>query len=152
MGCSCPRIVGTSGGLRACRIFFFAMEQLQRELREVKRELAVARRALQDKQAARGRPIGPEGTVKALSAVLDHSVPGALVEAQRDRERIAEALRQTQERLRTQKDRYSQIRYDVWRIAQAGIHGDEWSMDALGDIVAVVEDSDDDRDWERRHQ
>lgn len=152
MGCSCPRIVGTSGGLRACRNFFVAsMEQLQRELREVKRELAVARRALQDQQAARGRPIGPEGTVKALSAVLDHSVPGALVEAQRDRERIAEALRQTQERLRTQKDRYSQIRYDVWRIAQAGIHGDEWSMDALGDIVAVVEDSDDDRDWERRH-
>ena len=80
------------------------MEQLQRELREVKRELAAARRVLQDQQAARGRPIGPEGTVKALSAVLDHSVPGALADLQRDRERLAEELRQTQASLRTQKD------------------------------------------------
>ena len=78
------------------------MEQLQRELREVKRELAAARRLLQDQQAARGRPIGPEGTVQALSAVLSHSVPPALADMQRDRERLAEELKQTQASLRTQ--------------------------------------------------
>ena len=128
------------------------MEQLQRELREVKRELAAARRVLQDQQAARGRPIGPEDTVQALSAVLDHSVPGALADLQRDRERLAEELRQTQERLRTQKDWYSQLRWNVWNLARDGIYGPGWPIDALEDIVTAVEDSEDDRDWERRHQ
>jgi hypothetical protein len=127
------------------------MEQLQRELRETKRELAAARRALQDQRAAKGRPIGPVDTVRALGAMLQHTLPAALAEAQRDRERIAEELRRTQARMRTTKDWYTQIRYDVWRIAQAGLQGTEWWENALVDIVHAVEDSDDDRDWERRH-
>jgi hypothetical protein len=128
------------------------MEQLvQRELRDAERELASARRALQEQRAAKGRPIGPEDTVRALTTVINHSVPDALADLQRDRERFAEELRQTQERLRTQKDWYSQLRYDVWRLAQAGIYGAEWPVDALEDIVRAVEDSEDDRDWERRH-
>jgi hypothetical protein len=49
-----------------------------------------------------------------------------------------------------QKDWYSQLRYDVWRLAQAGIFGTEWAVDALEDIVRAVEDSDNDADWERR--
>jgi hypothetical protein len=89
------------------------MEQLQRELRDVKRELAAALRALQGR---RGRP-GPEATVRALAVVLQHSVPAALAEAQRDRERLAEELRHTQASLRTQKDWYSQLRCEVWRLA-----------------------------------
>ena len=87
------------------------MEQLQRELREVKRELAAARRVLQDQQAARGRPIGPEGTVRALS------------DLQRDRKCLAEELRQTQASLRTQKAWYPQLRWNVWRLARAASTG-----------------------------
>jgi hypothetical protein len=126
------------------------MKELQRELREAKRELAAAR-ALQEQRAARGQPIGPEGTVRALSAVLNHSVPQALADMQKDRERLAEELRQTQARLRMHKDWYSQLRWNVWRIARDGIFGPKWPLDSLQDIVQAVEDSDDDRDWERRN-
>jgi hypothetical protein len=86
-------------------------------------ELAIARRALQDQHAARGRPTGPEDTVRALSAVLGHSLPDALTGAQRDRECLAEELKQTHARLRTHKDWYSQLRWNVWRIARDGIFG-----------------------------
>jgi hypothetical protein len=97
------------------------MDQQQRDLREIRRELASARRALQGRWFARGQTIGHETTVQALSAVLQDSLPQAMTELQHDRSRLPEELRQTQAHLRTQKERYTQIRYEVWRLAQAGV-------------------------------
>jgi hypothetical protein len=83
--------------------------------------------------------------------VLNHSVPPALAEAQRDRARLAEQLRIAHAQLRTAKNKYSDLRYEVWRLAQAGIQGAEWPLDALESIVRAAEDDDDDSDWERRN-
>ena len=126
------------------------LQRLREELRDARRELVAARLA-QDRRVAVGRPIGPEDTVRALGVVLQHTMPDALAKVQRDRERLAAELRHTQARLRTQKDWYSAIRWDVWRIAQAALQGVELPTTALHDIVAAVDDSDDDADFEMRH-
>ena len=124
---------------------------LQEELRRTRRELQAARRALQERRHARSQPISSEITVRALTAVLQHSVAPALAEAQRDRARLVEALRIARAQLRTAKNAYSDLRYEVWRLAQAGIQGTEWPLDALENVVRAAEDSDDDLDWERRN-
>jgi hypothetical protein len=53
--------------------------------------------------------------------------------------------------VRTARNAYSELRYEVWRLAQAGILGAEWHLDALESVVRAVEDSDDDKDWEARN-
>jgi hypothetical protein len=111
---------------------------MEEELRQTRRELQAARRALQERRYARSKPISAEITVQALATVLNHSIPPALAEAQRDRERLAEMLRFARAQLRTAKNAYSELRYEVWRLAQAGIMGAEWPID-------------DDRDWEQRN-
>jgi hypothetical protein len=128
------------------------MSDLQEELRKTRHELAQARRALQERRYARSQPISSGTAVAALSAVLNHTIPEALAEAQRDRACLAEMLRITRAQLTTAKNRYSDLRYEVWRLAQAGIMGAEWPMDALENVVRASEDSDDDADWERRNQ
>ena len=124
---------------------------MEEELRQTRRELAQARRALQERRYARSLPISADLTVQALSAVLQHSIPEALAEARRDRARLAEQLRIARAQLTTSKNRYSELRYEVWRLAQAGIMGAEWPIDALENVVRAAEDSDDDLDWERRN-
>jgi hypothetical protein len=130
---------------------------LEEELRKTRHELQAARHALLEHRAqrerryAQGRPITSEIAVQALTTVLQHSVPPALAEAQRDRARLAEQLRIAHAQLRTAKNTYSDLRYEVWRLAQAGIMGAEWPLDALENCVRAVEDSDDDHDWERRN-
>ena len=124
---------------------------LEEELRQTRRELAQARRALQERRYARSQPISADLTVQALSAVLQHSIPEALAEARRDRARLAEQLRIAQAQLRTTKNTYTELRYEVWRLAQAGIMGAEWPLDALENVVRAAEGSDDDHDWERRN-
>jgi hypothetical protein len=74
-----------------------------------------------------------------------------MAEARRDRARLAEQLRIAQAQLRTARNAYTEIRYEVWRLAQAGIMGGEWPIDALEAIVRAAEDSDDDREWESRN-
>jgi hypothetical protein len=120
------------------------------ELRQTRRELAQARRALQERRYARSQPISADLTVQALSAVLQHSIPEAMAEARRDRARLAEQLRIAQAQLRTMKNSYTELRYEVWQLAQAGIMGAEWPLGALENIVRASEDSDDDREWEQR--
>jgi hypothetical protein len=83
--------------------------------------------------------------------VLQHAIPEALAEARRDRARLAEQLRIAQAQLRTTKNAYTEIRYEVWRLAQAGLLGAEWPTNALENVVRAAEDSDDDREWERRN-
>jgi hypothetical protein len=124
---------------------------LEEELRKTRRELQAARRALQERRFARSMPISSEVTVQALSTVLNHSIHAALAEAQRDRARLAEQLRIARAQLRTAKNTYSEMRYEVWRLAQAGILGAEWPLDAFENVVRAAEDSDDDSDWERRN-
>ena len=124
---------------------------MEEELRQTRRELAQARRALQERRYARGQPISAELTVQALSTVLQHTIPEALAEARRDRARLAEQLRIIQAQLRTARNSYSELRCEVWRLAQAGLLGAEWPHDALENIVRATEDSDDDDDWEQRN-
>jgi hypothetical protein len=124
---------------------------LEEELRKTRRELQAAQRALQERRFARSMPTSSEITVQALTTVLNHSTPPALAEAQGDRARLAEQLRIARAQLRTAKNTYSELRYEVWRLAQAGLMGAEWPMDALENVVRAAEDSDDDDDWERRN-
>jgi hypothetical protein len=123
----------------------------EEELRQTRRELQAVRRALQERRYARSQPISADLTVQALSAVLQHSIPEALAEARRDRARLAEQLRIARAQLRTMKNTYTELRYEVWRLAQAGILGAEWPLEALENVVRAAEDSDDDHDWERRN-
>jgi hypothetical protein len=44
------------------------------------------------------------------------------------------------------KNTYTELRYEVWWLAQAGLLGAEWPTDALENVVRTEEDSDDDRD------
>jgi hypothetical protein len=67
---------------------------IEEKLHKTCRELAAARRALQERRYAQSQPISSELTVAALTAVLNHSIPEALAEAQRDRARLAEQLRE----------------------------------------------------------
>jgi hypothetical protein len=123
----------------------------EEELRQARRELAQARRALQERRYARGQPISADLVVQALSAVLHHAIPEALAEARRDRTRLAEQLRETQAQLRAAKNSHTALRYELWHLAQAGILGAEWPLDALENVVRATEDSEDDADWERRN-
>jgi hypothetical protein len=127
------------------------MTNAEEELRKARRELAAVRRELQERRVARSQPITSELTATALATVLNHAVPPALAEAQRDRERLAEQLRTARAELLTAKNRYTTLRYDVWRLAQEGLMGAEWPPQALENIVNEVEDDSDDHDWERRN-
>jgi hypothetical protein len=122
------------------------MTDLQEELRKTRRELQAARRY------GRSLPLTSELTVAAMTAVLNHTVPSAQAEAQRDPKRLAEQLRIARAQVVEARTTYSTLRYEVWRLAQAGIMGAEWPLDALENVVRAVEDSDDDRDWERRSE
>ena len=124
---------------------------MSEELRQARRELAAVRRALQAHERRANRPLTSELTAAALTAVLNHSLPPALAEAQRDRERLAEQLREAQARERTAKNRFTTLRYEAWRLAQEGIMGAEWPPQALENVIALVEDDEDDADWERRN-
>jgi hypothetical protein len=122
----------------------------EEELRKTRHELAQARRELERRYAAR-HPLSSDITVQALAIVLQHNIPQALAEARRVRERLAEQLRTARAQLHVAKNACSDLRYNVWQLAQAGIMGTEWPMDALENLVRVAEDSDDDTDWERRN-
>ena len=125
---------------------------MSEELRRTRRELAAARRALQERRFARSQPIGPETTVLALTAVLQHTLPAAIAELQRERERLTRELRHAREMLVTQKNRYTSLRYEVWRWAAPALRGEEWPDAALSAISDLVSDSDDDLDWEQRNE
>ena len=64
---------------------------------------------------------------------------------------LAEQLRIVRAQLTTARNAYTELCYEVWHLAQAGIMGAEWPLDALENCVRAVEDSDDDNDWEQRN-
>jgi hypothetical protein len=102
---------------------------------------------LQKRRFARSQPISSELTVAAMAAVLNHSVPERRRGTGRGSRNSCESLAQ----MTTARKTYSDLRYEVWRLVQAGILGTEWPLDALENVVRAAEDSDDDHDWERRN-
>jgi hypothetical protein len=68
---------------------------LHTELRATRRELQAARRALQaydSRRVAQARPITRDDTARALSAVLQHTVPSATEEFRAECNRLARDL------------------------------------------------------------
>ena len=121
---------------------------LRTQLNATRRELAAVRRALQERQEARRRPQSTYDTVRALSAVLQHSVPAALEELRAERDRLVRDLGHTQTQLRTAKLKYSTLRYNVWHRAQRYFANREEPDEVLEEVIAETMDSDDDREWE----
>ena len=117
------------------------------ELRATRRELAAARRALNER-VARGRPISRDDTVRALTAVLQHSTPAALSELRAERDRLAQELAQSRTLLRTARMRYSTLRWNVSQLAHRALANFEDPAVALEEVVAETLDSEDDRAWE----
>ena len=74
--------------------------------------------AASSRRVARGRPQSSYDTVQALSAVLQHSIPAALLELRAERDRLARDLGYTRTQLRTAKLTYATLRYNVWQLAQ----------------------------------
>jgi hypothetical protein len=125
-----------------------SVSELQAELRATRRELANARRALQSRRVAQGRPQSNEDTVRALSVVLQHSTPAAIEELRAERDRLARDLGCANTWLRTAKSKYSTLRYTVWHLAQQFFAGREPPESVLEEILSETLDSEDDRSWE----
>ena len=126
---------------------------LYAELRATRRELQAARRALQlhavQRVAQRApRAMTREDTVRALSAVLQHSIPGALEELRAERDVMERDLGSVQARLRALQAKYTSLRYNAWQIAVRALHAEQPLEDALQAIVQETEDSEDDRSWD----
>jgi hypothetical protein len=125
--------------------------ELQAELFETRRALATARRALRDRRIAQVRAagrVGSEDTVQALTVVLQHSTVAALEELRAERRRWALDLEQTRGRMRAAQNKYSWLRYEVWRIAQNALAGNGISEAVFEEITAETLDSEDDRDYD----
>ena len=121
---------------------------LQAQLIATRRELAAVRRALQERAAVRGRPHSTYDTVQALSAVLRHSIPEALLELKAERDRLTRDLGHAQAQLRTAKLKYSTLRYNVWHLTQRFFGNFEPPENVLEEILTETMDSDDDREWD----
>ena len=96
-----------------------------------------------------------EDTVRALNVVLQHGLPSALSELRAERDRLVGELRclardlgSARTRLQAARNRYSSLRYDVWRLAQQALAGNEVPEAALEAIIAETLDSEDDREFE----
>ncbi len=121
---------------------------LQAQLLATRRELAAVRRALQERRAARRVPHSSYDTVQALSVVLQHSIPQALLELRAERDRLVRDLGHARTQLRTAKLKYSGLRYNVWQLAQRYFANFEQPDNVLEEIISETLDSEDDREWE----
>jgi hypothetical protein len=129
-----------------------SIPELQAELFETRRALATARRALRERRiaqvrAAQGR-VSSDDTVRALTAVLQHSTVAALEELRAEPSRWVRDLEQARGRMRAAQNKYSSLRYAVWRIAQNALAGNDISEAAFEEIIAETVDSEDDRDYD----
>jgi hypothetical protein len=121
---------------------------LQTQLLATRRELAAVRRALQERRVVRRLPHSSYDTVQALSVVLQHSIPEALLELRAERDRLARDLGHARTQLHTAKLKYSTLRYNVWQLAQRFFAGREPHEQVLEEILGETLDSEDDRDWD----
>jgi hypothetical protein len=86
--------------------------------------------------------------VQALSVVLQHSIPKALLELRAERDRLARDLGYAQTQLRTARRKYSSLRYNVWQLAQRYFANFGEPEAVLEEIISETLDSEDDREWE----
>jgi hypothetical protein len=103
------------------------------ELRKTRRELAAARRTLQECRF-RTEPAHHGGADRSGAAGSDEPLgalgPGGV--------RLAEELRQACVQVTAARNTYSGLRYEVWGLAQAGILGTEWPLDVLENVVRAA--------------
>jgi hypothetical protein len=121
---------------------------LQSQLLATRRELAAVRRALQERRVVRRVPHSSYDTVQALSVVLQHSIPAALLELRAERDRLVRDLGHAQTQLRTVKLKYSSMRYNVWHLTQRYFANLEPPELVLEEVLSETLDSEDDRAWE----
>ena len=126
---------------------------LEAQLIATRRELAAVRLALLGRRVAQSRPASSFDTVRALSAVLQHTIPLALNELRAERDRLVRDLGHSEQRRRRLQNKYSTMRYNVWQIAHRAIGNAEFMNElsaeaALDSILEETEDSEDDRAWE----
>ncbi len=124
------------------------VSDLESQLLATRRELAAVRRALQERRVVRRLPHSSYDTVRALSVVLQHSIPEALLELRAERDRLVRDLGHTQAQLRTAKLKYSTLRYNVWQLTQRYFAGREPPENVLEEVLGETLDSEDDRAWE----
>jgi hypothetical protein len=124
------------------------VSDLQSQLLATRRELAAVRRALQERRVVRRVPHSSYDTVQALSVVLQHSIPKALLELRAERDRLVRDLGHVQTQLRTARNKYSSLRYNVWRLTQRYFANLEPPEDVLEEVLTETLDSEDDRAWE----
>jgi hypothetical protein len=86
--------------------------------------------------------------VQALSVVLQHAIPAALLELRAERDRLVRDLGHAQTQLRTARRKYSTLRYNVWQLAQRYFANFEQPENVLEEIISETLDSEDDRVWE----
>ena len=121
---------------------------LQSQLIATRRELAAVRRALQERRVARRVPHSSYDTVQALSVVLQHSIPEALLELRAERDRLTRDLGHARTQLRTARLKYSTLRYNVWHLTQRYFANREAPEDVLEEVLTETLDSEDDREWD----
>ena len=121
---------------------------LQAQLIATRRELAAVRLALLGRRVAQSRPTSSCDTVRALSAVLHHTIPEALRELRAERDRLVRDLGHSEERRRLLRTKYSTMRYNMWHLAQRGLAGFVPPEEILDQIREEASDSEDDRAWD----
>jgi hypothetical protein len=94
------------------------VSDLESQLLATRRELAAVRRALQERRVVRRVPHSSYDTVRALSVVLQHSIPEALLELRAERHRLTRDLSSSEQRRRALQRNYSSMRYNAWQLAQ----------------------------------
>jgi len=124
------------------------VSDLQTQLLATRRELAAVRRALHERRVVRRLPHSSYDTVQALSVVLQHSIPEALLELRAERDRLVRDLGHARTQLRTAKIKYSTLRYNVWQRTQRFFADRDPPELVLEGVLSETLDSEDDRDWE----
>jgi hypothetical protein len=127
-----------------------SIPELRAELFETRRALATARQALRDRRIAQVRSAqgwGSGDAVQALIVVLQHSTLAALEELRAERRRLVREAEQIRGRMRAAQNKFSSLRYAVWRIAQHALTVGEISVGAFEELCDETVDSEDDREY-----
>ena len=117
--------------------------RLERELAATRKELAQARSALRKRKVDKSPSLSTNAAVDALSAVLKHQLPQALLEARSEAvTRIAaleKHLAREESRAFMSETSAQGFRHEVWSTAHAGLQGWLSQEEALRDLCHLVE-------------
>ena len=117
--------------------------RLEKELAATRKELAQARSALRKRKVDKSPSLSTNAAVDALSAVLRHQLPQALLEA---RSEAAAKIAALEKHLAREESRAFMsetsaqgFRHEVWSTAHAGLQGWLSKEEALHDLCHLVE-------------